>query len=209
MTELILIRHGETDWNADQRIQGHVDIALNRTGLAQADAIGKRFRDDKIDVLLSSDLRRAMQTMAPIAEGRDMPVLPDQRLRERHLGILQGKTREEAQRLMPEAYEIFRSRAPGAELEDGESLNTFASRVLDALADLIETYRNKRIVAVTHGGVLDIAYRHASGTPLEAPRTFTIHNASVNTFRVEGAQLLLVEWGDISHLPDRLAMDEI
>ena len=186
-----------------------MDIALNRAGLAQAAAIGRRFEGDKIDVLVSSDLRRAMQTMTPIAEGRDVPVLPDQRLRERHLGILQGKTREEAQRDMPEAYEVFRSRLPGAELEDGESLNTFAKRVLDALADLTETHRNKRIVAVTHGGVLDIAHRHATGTALEAPRTFTIHNASINTFRVEGSQLILVDWGDISHLPDRLVMDEI
>ena len=209
MTELILIRHGETDWNMDQRIQGHMDIALNRAGLAQAAAIGRRFDGDKIDVLVSSDLRRAMQTMAPIAEGRDLPVLPDQRLRERHLGILQGKTRDEAQRLTLAAYEVFRSRAPGAELEGGESLNAFAKRVLDALADLTETHRNKRIVAVTHGGVLDIAHRHATGTALEAPRTFTIHNASINTFRVDGSQLILVDWGDISHLPDRLVMDEI
>jgi probable phosphoglycerate mutase len=184
VTELILIRHGETDWNTDQRIQGHVDTALNRIGLAQAAAIGRRFGDDRIDVLASSDLRRAMQTMAPIAEGRNLPVLADRRLRERHLGILQGKTREEAQRLAPEAYEVFRSRAPDAELEDGESLNTFARRVVEALADLTATHRNKRIVAVTHGGVLDIAYRHATGTALEAPRTFSIHNASVNTFRV-------------------------
>ena len=209
MTELILIRHGETDWNSDQRIQGHIDIALNQTGLAQAVAIGKRFENDKINVLISSDLRRAIQTMAPIAEGRDLPVLPDERLRERHLGILQGKTREEAQRDVPQAYDVFRSRLPGAELEGGESLNVFAARVLDALTELIEMHRNQRIVAVTHGGVLDIAYRHATGMALEAARTFAIHNASVNTFRVEGSQLVLVDWGDISHLPDKLAMDEI
>ena len=209
MTELILIRHGETDWNADQRIQGHVDIALNRNGLAQAAAIGKRFEKDEIDVLVSSDLRRAMQTMAPIAEGRDLPVLPDQRLRERQLGILQGKSREEAQREMPQAYDVFRSRLPGARLEGGESLNAFAARVLDVLVELTETHRNKRIVAVTHGGVLDIAYRHATGMALDAARTFPIHNASVNTFRVEGGELVLVDWGDISHLPDKLAMDEI
>jgi len=209
VTELILIRHGETDWNTDQRIQGHLDIALNRTGLAQAAAIGKRFDNDRIDVLVSSDLRRAMQTMAPVAEGRDLPVLPDRRLRERHLGILQGKTREEAQRDVPHAYDVFRSRLPGAELEGGESLDAFATRVVDALTELIEAHRNKRVVAVTHGGVLDIAYRHATGMALEAARTFTIHNASVNTFRVEGSKFVLVDWGDISHLPDKLAMDEI
>jgi len=209
VTELILIRHGETDWNTDHRIQGHIDIGLNRTGLAQAEAIGRRFAGANIDVLACSDLRRAMQTMAPIADGRDIPVLPDQRLRERNLGILQGKTREEAQRLAPDAFEAFRSRTPGAALEEGESLSAFAQRVIDALSELTEAHRDRRIVAVTHGGVLDIAYRHATGTPLEAPRTFPIHNASVNTFHVEGSQLQLVDWGDISHLPDKLAMDEI
>jgi len=208
VTELILIRHGETDWNTQQRIQGHIDIPLNRTGLAQATAIGERFSDVEIDVLVSSDLLRATQTMAPIAEARGMQALTDVRLRERHLGILQGKTRDEAQSLAPEAFEVFRSRAKDAVLEDGESLTTFADRVIDVLVELTEMHRNKRIVAVTHGGVLDIAYRHANGTPLEAPRTFPIHNASVNTFRIEGGHFQLVEWSDISHLPDKLAMDE-
>ncbi len=208
MTELILIRHGETDWNVEHRIQGHIDIPLNRTGHAQAAAIGERFRELDIDVLVTSDLLRAMQTMAPISEVRDQTVLSDARLRERHLGVLQGKTREEAEQLTPEAFHVLRSRAKNAELEEGESLATFAQRVIDALTDLAKRHRNKRIVAVTHGGVLDIAYRHASGTPLETPRTFPIHNASVNTFCVSGGQFQLVDWSDISHLPDKLAMDE-
>ena len=82
VTELILIRHGETDWNAEQRIQGHLDIPLNSAGLAQATAIGERFLDVDIDVLVSSDLRRAMQTVAPISQSRELPVLREARLRE-------------------------------------------------------------------------------------------------------------------------------
>ena len=83
MTELVLIRHGETDWNAQRRIQGHLDIPLNHAGLAQAEAIGERFRGTDIDVLVSSDLGRAMQTAAPISEGSTLPVLSEARLRER------------------------------------------------------------------------------------------------------------------------------
>jgi probable phosphoglycerate mutase len=208
VTELILIRHGETDWNVEHRIQGHTDIPLNRAGLEQAAAIGERFRDLDADVLVSSDLRRAMQTMSPIASLQGKPVSADERLRERNLGILQGKTREEAQRLAPEAFEIFRSRAPDAPLEHGESLATFANRVIGVLLELAEQHEGRRIVAVTHGGVLDIAYRHAAAISLEAPRTFPIHNASINTFQVQDKQFRLVDWGDISHLPDQSVMDE-
>ncbi|UCH50125.1 MAG: histidine phosphatase family protein [Betaproteobacteria bacterium] len=209
VTELTLIRHGETDWNAEQRIQGHLDIPLNAAGLAQAEAIGERFRDIDIDLLVSSDLRRAMQTVAPISRTRELAVLGDARLRERNLGVLQGKTREEAQRSVPDAFEAFRSRAEDAALPGGESLTEFAGRVIDVLTALARRYQGKRIVAVTHGGVLDIAYRHATGMPLAAPRKFPIHNASLNTFRADVSGLELVSWSDVGHLPDKWVMDEV
>jgi len=209
MTELILIRHGETDWNAQRRIQGHLDIALNHAGLAQAEAIGERFLEADIDVLLSSDLGRAMQTAAPISLSRELPIQREARLRERNLGVLQGKTVEVAQELAPEAFEVFRSRVEDAALPEGESLTAFTGRVIDVLTALAQRYEGKRIVAVTHGGVLDIAYRHATGMPLAAPRKFPIHNASVNTFRAEGSNFELISWSDVSHLPDKQAMDEV
>ena len=209
MTELILVRHGETEWNAERRIQGHLDIPLNSTGLVQAEAVGNRIGDVDIDVLVSSDLRRAMQTVAPISARRELPVVSEARLRERNLGVLQGKTVEEAQQLVPEAFKVFRSRAEDTALAEGESLSAFAGRAIEALTALTQQHRGKRIVAVTHGGVLDIAYRHATGMPLAAPRTFPIHNASVNTFRADGAELELVSWSDIGHLPDKSAADEV
>lgn len=208
MTELILIRHGETDWNAEQRIQGHLDIPLNQVGSEQAEALGKRFEGIDIDVLVSSDLSRAMQTAAPISAARDLPIIGESRLRERNLGVLQGKTREQAQQSAPEAFEVLRCRVEDAVLAEGETLAGFAARVIDVLAELTKRYQGKRIVAVTHGGVLDIAYRHAAGMPLAAPRKFPIHNASVNTFRADGPELELVSWSDVSHLPGEWAMDE-
>lgn len=209
MTELILVRHGETDWNAERRIQGHLDIPLNSTGLAQAQAVGERFRDLDIDVLMSSDLRRAMQTVAPISARHELPVSSEVRLRERNLGVLQGKTVEEAQQLVPEAFKVFRSRAEDAVLAEGESLAAFAARAIEALTALTQKHQGKRIVAVTHGGVLDITYRHATGMPLAAPRTFPIHNASVSSFRCNGSEFELVSWSDVGHLPDKWAADEV
>jgi len=209
MTELILIRHGETDWNVEQRIQGHLDIALNATGLAQAEAIGERFLDQRVDVLISSDLGRAMQTANPIARACRLPVIRDARLRERHLGVLQGKTREQAQQIVPKMFDVFRSRIADAPLEDGESLEMFARRVIEALSEVAQTHRNKRIVAVTHGGVVDIAHRWVSNIALDAPRVSPIRNASINTLRVSASGFEIVHWGDISHLPDNQAMDEM
>lgn len=209
MTELILVRHGETDWNVERRIQGHTDIPLNETGLTQADAIGERFLGERIDVLISSDLGRAMQTANPIAKACGLPVVRDARLRERRLGVLQGKSIDEARELTPNAYEVFRSRITDAALDGGESLAEFAQRVTETLMDLARVHRNKRIVAVTHGGVVDIAYRLANNTPLDAPRLFPIHNASVNTLRASAAGFELVSWSDISHLADQSAMDEL
>ncbi len=208
MTELILIRHGETDWNAEQRIQGHLDVPLNELGRAQAEAIGQRFGDEAVDVLISSDLSRAMQTMQPIANACGLAVLSDSRLRERSLGVLEGLFYEEAQRKMPQMLDVFRSRQIDAPLDGGESLRAFAGRVIAALTALAETHKSKRIVAVTHGGVLDAAHRHANGTPLDAPRDFPIYNTSVSTFRVDSSGFHLLDWGDLSHLPSHMSMDD-
>ena len=208
MTELILIRHGETDWNAQQRIQGHLDVPLNRNGLSQADAIGQRFRSQSVDKLVSSDLARAMQTAEPIAKACGLEIVEDARLRERHLGILQGKTREQAQQQVPDAFDVFRSRIAAAPLEDGESLEVFARRVIDALTDLARLHNGKRVVAVTHGGVVDIAHRHANDIALDAPRMSPILNTSVNTLRITNKRFELVDWGDTRHLSDRQAIDE-
>lgn len=209
MTNLILIRHGETDWNAERRIQGQLDIPLSAVGVAQAEAVGRSFRDRPVDVLISSDLSRAMQTMAPIAEHRDLDVSPDPRLRERHHGVLQGLTSEEALRAAPQALEVLRTRIADAVLEAGESLRVFADRVTAALGEIANAHRNKRVVIVTHGGVLDIAYRKATAMPLEAPRNFPIPNTSVSSFRVDDAGFHLIDWADLSHLPPGLALDEL
>ena len=207
MTELILIRHGETAWNAERRIQGQLDVPLNEVGRAQAEAIGLRFRDETVDVLVSSDLSRAMQTMQPIADACGLQVLSDSRLRERNLGILEGLFYEEAQRTMPQVLDVFRSRQIDTPLDGGESLRVFAGRVVAALTALVDTHKGKRIVAVTHGGVLDAAHRHADNIPLDAPRDFPIHNTSVSTFRVDSSGFHLIDQVDLSHLPPHMAMD--
>jgi len=207
MTELTLIRHGETDWNAKRRIQGQLDAPLNDVGHAQAEAIGLRYRDETVDVLISSDLSRAKQTMEPIANACGLEVFYDSRLRERNLGVLQGLFYEEAQNTMPQVLDVFQSRQIDTPIAGGESLREFAQRVSAFLTETVETYAGKRIVAVTHGGVVDIACRHANGNSLDAPRDFPIHNTSVSTFRVDSSGFHLINEADLSHLTTSNSID--
>jgi probable phosphoglycerate mutase len=124
-TKLILVRHGETDWNVEGRIQGHQDIALNELGLAQADAVGRRLRDERFDVIYSSDLVRAYRTATPVVARPEADIVREPRLRERHLGVLQGLTGEEAALRQPDAWKVFKSRSADAALAGGESLGEF------------------------------------------------------------------------------------
>src|SRR5258707_782347 len=102
VTRLCLVRHGETAWNAEGRVQGQLDIPLSPTGLAQAKAIAAALRDESFDVIYSSDLVRVQQTAQPSAELFKKKILLDQRLRERHYGVFQSLTYVEAKERFPE-----------------------------------------------------------------------------------------------------------
>ncbi|MFL6581856.1 MAG: histidine phosphatase family protein [Burkholderiales bacterium] len=206
-TRLVMVRHGETAWNAHGRIQGHIDIALNELGEAQAAAVGKRLAAEHFDAVYASDLQRAYRTACPAVVEVDR-IVKDPRLRERHLGVLQGLTGAEASAGQPAAWQVFKSRNPGVPLEDGESLSDFYRRVIGFLTDMAGKHAGQRILAVTHGGVLDAAYRHASGMSLSALRDFPILNASINLLRHDDRGWHVESWGDISHLPQELTMDD-
>jgi len=207
-TVLTLVRHGETEWNAAGRIQGHLDIPLSDIGLAQAAAIGWRLGGERFDTILSSDLQRALQTARSLVRPPGQTILRDARLRERHLGVLQGLTGEEAAIRQPHAWGVFKARNPEAALEGGETLGEFSRRVVALIDELLRAHAGSRLLLVTHGGVLDAAYRHATGLPLNAPRDFPIYNASVNVLRHRDSVWTVESWEDVSHLPQELAMDD-
>jgi probable phosphoglycerate mutase len=208
VTELVLVRHGETDWNAQGRIQGQLDIPLNPVGLAQAAAVGARLRDQHFDAIYASDLERAMQTARPVVQDDELAIRREPRLRERHFGVLQGLTGEEAKRQQSQVWQDYKARGPKADLGGGESLLVFSRRVVDFIDQVLRAHAGGRVLLVSHGGVLDMAYRHASGMPLGAQRDFPIYNASLNILLRNGARWEIAAWGDISHLPQELAMDD-
>lgn len=207
-TTLYLVRHGETAWNVEGRIQGHLDIPLNDIGLAQADAVGRRLSGETFDAIYSSDLIRAYRTASPVVTNPDRDVVRDQRLRERHLGVLQGLTGAEAAARQPAAWKAFKTRDPALALEGGESLGAFSRRILDFIEEVLRTHAGGRVLIVTHGGSLDAAYRHATGMSPSIARDFPIYNASVNILSHRNGRWSIDAWGDVGHLPRELSMDD-
>lgn len=204
VTELILIRHGETDWNVSQRIQGHIDIPLNVQGEIQAELTGRRLGREHqkapFAALVSSDLGRTVQTAEAIRRHTGLRIHEDRRLRERCYGVLEGLETHELDQKHPEVHRAWRSRDPSYVIPQGESLGGFFERCLDVMLDIVRQWNGLRIIVVTHGGVLDMAYRMATELPLEQPRHFKLLNASLNTIRFTGLRFELVDWADDTHL---------
>jgi probable phosphoglycerate mutase len=215
VAQLVLVRHGETAWNRDRRIQGQLDTPLNDEGVRQARAAARRLAadvpaaspGDARPALISSDLLRCRQTAEPIAAALGVDLGLDRRLRERHFGVFQGRTWSQILRDDADRAARWLARDPDLEVEGGESLRAFARRAGEALETLAAAHRGRTLIVVTHGGVLDVAHRLARALPLEAPRDFEIANASLNRLRFDGERFELVDWGDVSHWRD--ALDEL
>ena len=207
-TRFIVVRHGETAWNAESRIQGHLDSPLNEEGLAQALLVGERLAHERIDALYCSDLGRVRQTVQPLVDRTRIELRITERLRERHLGVFQGLTGREAQARYPDDYARFHGRDPDHQVPGGESIRQVNARVGALFTELASQHPGQLVVAVTHGGVLDALYRFVTGMPLERMRDFPIYNASLNFVRHRAGQWSVDLWGDISHLTRDAALDD-
>jgi len=208
-TRILAIRHGETAWNVDTRIQGHLDIPLNEQGLRQADRLAVALaQGDTIDAVYASDLSRAHSTASAIAQAVGQTVNVHTGLRERHFGAFQGRTFAEIEAELPEHAHHWRKRTPEwAPPEGGESLQMLRARILATMDDLAAQHTGQQIVMVAHGGVMDILYRAATRLDLQAPRTWQLTNTAVNRLLWTPQGLSLVGWGDTSHL-NELGKDE-
>jgi probable phosphoglycerate mutase len=200
--EIILVRHGETEWNHLRRIQGQLDVPLSDVGLRQAAAVAQRLAQLPVAAIYTSDLKRAAQTAAPIGTGCGLVPLPDRRLRERHFGQIQGDFYDEVQRTAPERHRRLLSRDLDFDLGGGETIPVLHQRVCEVLIEIAGLHEHGPVVVVTHGGVLDCAYRLATGLALDAPRTYGLYNASLNTITADAQGFRLVSWGDVEHLSD-------
>jgi probable phosphoglycerate mutase len=206
--QLLLVRHGETTWNREGRIQGHLDSPLTERGLAQAQAAAARLARERIDALYSSDLGRAQETARHVAAATSLELRLDGGLRERSFGILEGKTWEEIGRDHPDDARLL-AEDPSHAMPGGESLVQFRERVTGALRRLAREVGAGTIAVVTHGGVLGVLYREAMGIPLDAPRTYETLNAGVNHFRFVDDRWSIVRWGDADHLDIDESLDDV
>lgn len=207
-TRFCFVRHGETDWNVQRRLQGHIDTPLNQTGQAQAEATAKGLQAHVFDALYSSDLIRTLQTARYAAQLLDLPIHLRSDLRERHYGAFQGLTYTEAEHHFPADYARFKGREPGYEIiDDGESLLQHRARVQACLEAIASKHAGQSVLIVTHGGVLDIVYRMATGLALSAPRDFGIPNAALNWIDFDAGNWKLQRWADQGHL--QVALDEL
>jgi probable phosphoglycerate mutase len=201
-TRILAIRHGQTAWNADGRIQGHTDIPLDAIGLQQAERVAQALAGDELQAVIASDLLRARQTAAPLAARKGLPVQTDAGLRERGFGDFEGLSFAQIEQRWPEQAAAWRQRDPDFGARGGEVLRDFRTRVVVAVERLALAYRGQCIVLVTHGGVLDLLYREATRVALDAPRTWQLANAGINRLLHSGQGLMLVGWGDVGHLDD-------
>jgi probable phosphoglycerate mutase len=197
-TRVCIVRHGETDWNAERRIQGQIDIPLNAVGRQQADAAAHGLADESFSAIYSSDLQRASDTAAAAAGLLDLPVQFEPGLRERHYGEFQGLTQDEIKARAD--YERYINRDTSFSFGNGESLAVFAERIKTTMNRLAQRHIGQSILLFAHGGVLDVIYRIATHRPLETTRDFPIPNAALNWLEIGNPDWQLIEWGVRKHL---------
>ena len=209
-TRIIAIRHGETAWNAEGRLQGHRDIALSPKGQRQADRLADALAHEGLERVVASDLSRAWQTGQALAQGLGLPLHTDPGLRERAFGVFEGLTRDEIRERWPDALDRWNRRIPDYAPEGAESLTQFSARCLVAATRLARAWPGGVVAMVCHGGVLDCLYRHATGLALDAPRSWVLGNTGINRLLYTGEGFTVTGWNDQSHLDglDGLALDE-
>ncbi len=200
MTRIILIRHGETEWNALGLYQGQLNSPLTTDGRQQAVALAERLRDTPIDALYTSDLGRTQETAAPLVAKSGLELSIDPRLRERHYGIFQGLDKTTLAAQYPEAYAGHHSGDPDFQIPEGESTRQFYERVTSCLEDLAERHHHEQIAIVTHGGFIGLAIKYVLSLALDAERRFTLTNTSYNLITRDDEGWMLHTLGDISHL---------
>lgn len=196
MTELVVIRHGETDLNRAGSFQGQIDVPLNERGREQALRLADRLAGEHFDVVYTSDLQRTRQTAQPLAERLALTINPVLGLREQHFGELEGMTLRAVQENLPHLWETWLLHRADYALPGGESVRQFSQRTVSTVFSLARRHPGQRLLVVAHGGVLDMLYRHAKGFSLDGPRVCAIPNTGINRLALQGEQLIITAWAD-------------
>ncbi|KPK06049.1 MAG: hypothetical protein AMJ64_10140 [Betaproteobacteria bacterium SG8_39] len=206
-TTLVLVRHGETAWNAEGRVQGQTDVPLNELGRAQAAALVPVLAGERFGAVYSSDLLRVRETAQPTARALGLDVRLEAGLRERHYGMFETLTYVECRERYPAEFERFRDKALDFDFGSGESLQAFYDRALASVGAIAARHVGEAVLVFTHGGVLEMLYREATASGLRSARDFEIPNAAINRFDYAAGRWALRAWADRAHL--EAALDDL
>jgi 2,3-bisphosphoglycerate-dependent phosphoglycerate mutase len=199
-TRILLIRHGETDWNAAGRLQGHSDTPLNATGREQARRAAQRLAPEPVQGLYSSDLARAFETATIIGEVLGLPVVPSPPLRERCYGAWEGLTASEIEARYPAQFLAWRARVSDFAPPLGETRTELLNRALMELQAIARRHPGEVVVVVTHGGLCYALVSHILGAIDGDRREFTFPNASIHTLEMIADRWSVVSMNEIAHL---------
>ncbi len=199
-TRLFVLRHGQTAWNAEMRIQGQMDLPLDDTGRWQAARLAQALAGEDLAAVYSSDLQRALATAQALVASTGAPLHTNPLLRERGFGCFEGQLYADIERDWPAQAQRWRRREADFGPGGGEVLQAFYTRCVDTVCALAAQHPGQTIAIVAHGGVLDCLYRAAVGLALDAPRSWQLGNATINRLLFNGVGLALVGWNDTGHL---------
>ena len=201
MTEIIIIRHGETEWNKTGRFQGHSDVPLSAEGRAQAAALGRNLALDHVDAIYASDLTRAMETAAPLAKRFGLEVISDPLLRELNFGAWEGRHFNDVNAENPNAMKNFYTDPEQADIPESEPFPEFQRRVAGRVREIVAQERGKRIVVVSHGASIRILLADILAMPIRSIWHISQLNTAVNKIRFEDDEFAIVTlMNDTSHL---------
>lgn len=198
-TEIILIRHGETEWNSQKRMQGHSNSDLSEVGRGQIQALGELMKNVSFDHIYSSDSLRARQTAEAITQYSGHTLQFDQRIREKNLGVFEGLTSTEAKERHPEIYRLFKTAGANYVIDEGESTQQLLERALEFSEEIRLRHPQERVVMVTHGGVVRVLMKYALGLSIDSPTRFIIKNTGIFGL-IWNENWLVTQMGGVSHL---------
>ncbi len=196
----MLIRHGETYWNQEKKLQGIGESLLTELGIRQAEAAAAALAGEHFDAIYASPLARAKKTAEIIAAGLDSRIIFDDQLVEWKLGIFEGLTIDDIASKFPKEYTHFSAREPDYVIPGGESSRQRYERTIGCLERIAGNHPGGRVLVITHRGILDSVIRRIMFVPLESLIAYSQFNCGLNTIEIEGEIWRLLTWGDARHL---------
>lgn len=200
MTKFLLVRHGQSEWNAARRIQGQIDIALDEVGRQQAQAVAERLAGEAIAAIYSSPLQRAEATAQAVAAQTGLAVQLDARLMEYHFGVMSGLTWDEVVENHPELANRWLEDPWAVPVEGSEGRAGFAVRVAAAMQDIAAQYPEQQVAVVAHGGTFGVFLAARLGLDLNRRHPFHFGNTSLSLVELRAGTFHIHYLNDTCHL---------